>query len=396
MRFKLLTAVLIALVITLGFSRLTWAQSDNEKIDEINKRIGEYQERIKRLQQEANTLSNQIAQFNAQIDLTQLQITKTEEKILLLGDRIDQLDSSLSDLSGAFSSRAVATYKITKFGGNILSLVISDNLTNVVSNFFYLRKIMAADRELLVRLQSAQNTYKSEKTEQESLQDELNEQKKVLGAQKTAKANLLSVTKSDERKYQQLLAQARTELAAFKRFVSSQGGASILSNQTKCDGWGCYYNQRDNQWGNMVIGSSGDSTMREYGCLVTSMAMVISHYGKGLTPADIASSSEPFFANTAFMNLGTWSAKGVTTTRTRVCNWCSIDSVKQKMDSELSSGRPVIVGLYSGPDHFIVIKAKSGDNYTMNDPFLENGSDKPLTDKYSLGDIKTVDYVNVN
>ena len=86
----------------------------------------------------------------------------------------------------------------------------------------------------------------------------------------------------------------------------------------------------------------------------------------------------------------------MTTTRTRVCNWCSIDSVKQKMDSELSSGRPVIVGLYSGPDHFIVIKAKSGDNYTMNDPFLENGSDKPLTDKYSLGDIKTVDYVNVN
>jgi len=75
------------------------------------------------------------------------------------------------------------------------------------------------------------------------------------------------------------LTQAKNQLAAMRRFVTGQGGASILQNQTKCDSWGCYYNQRDSQWGNIGIGGSSYS-MAEYGCLISSIAMVASHYGK--------------------------------------------------------------------------------------------------------------------
>jgi hypothetical protein len=48
----------------------------------------------------------------------------------------------------------------------------------------------------------------------------------------------------------------------------------------------------------------------------------------------------------------------------------------------------VIVGLFSGPDHYIVLKSGSGGNYVMNDPFMENGGDKNFTDKYSVSNIK--------
>jgi hypothetical protein len=280
---------------------------------------------------------------------------------------------------------------MARVGDPFLIVVSAPDLNEAISRFHYLQRIQEADRDLLQRLQAAQQNYKVEKTDQEELQAELKKQKENLNSQKIAKANLLAATKNDEKKYQQLLAEARAQLSAFQRFVTSQGGASILSNQTKCDSWGCYYNQRDSQWGNMSIGLSG-IRMADAGCLVSSVAMVAKHYGKNITPADIAASPAPFFSNTALM-LQSWSNNGVSVSRS------GRNPSTETIDSEINAGRPVIVGLYgsySYPEHFIVIKSKDSRGYIMNDPFLENGGDKPLTDKYSISNIVRVDLVSVN
>ena len=97
-------------------------------VDDCQKLIGEYQSQITKLQGQANTLSNQIAQFNAQITLTSLKIKQTEEKIVLLGGRIDQLEISLDDLTKAFSSRVVETYKLARSGSSLFLLLSSHNL----------------------------------------------------------------------------------------------------------------------------------------------------------------------------------------------------------------------------------------------------------------------------
>ncbi len=346
----------------------------------LNQEIEEYQQEISRLQSQANTLANQIAQFNAQIRLAELKIFQTESKILLLGGRIDQLTISLDALSNAFSSRAVETYKMSRIEDPMFLLVSVRDLAELFSRYHYLQRIQEADRDLLARLQEAQSTYKEEKTDQEELQEELEDQKKVLGVQKTAKANLLTVTKNDEKRYQSLLAQAIAQKEAFLRFITGQGGASILHNQTVCDDWGCYYNQRDSLWGNQSMGLSG-LPMAEYGCLVSSVAMIASHYGINIKPLDIASNPSAFFGNTAYLS-DSFVVNGINVRKNHVS--------ASLLDGELDAGRPVIAGLYSGPGHFIVIKEKSGDNYIMHDPFMENGNNRPLSDKYSLSDIKTL------
>ena len=183
-------------------------------VDECQKLIGEYQGQITKLQGQANTLSNQIAQFNAQITLTSLKIKQTEEKIALLGGRIDQLEISLDDLTKAFASRAVETYKLARSGSTMFLLLTSGNLNEVVSRFHYLQLVQEEDGNFLQRLQTAQVTYKSQKTDQEELQKELAKQKANLDSQKAAKANLLAVTKNDEKRYQALLSQAKKELQA--------------------------------------------------------------------------------------------------------------------------------------------------------------------------------------
>lgn len=384
---KIFFGFILLLILFFGATKLSNSQICNNE-DECKKLEIEYQNQVTKLQGQGNTLKNQIAQFDVQIKLTTLKVAQTEEKIALLSGRIDQLEGSLDSLTKAFSERAVETYKMSK-GDPFILLISSNNLTEVFNRYSYLKKIQEGDRSLLQRLQKAQDTYVDEKTDQEVLQKQLAEQKRNLDVQKKAKANLLAITKNDEKKYQQLLLDARNQLAAFRRFITGQGGASILSNQTKCDSWGCYYNQRDSLWGSMSLGGNPYS-VAEYGCLVNSVSMISSHYGKNIKPSDIASLSSAFVNGTGYL-LGQFSVNGVNVNISKV-----YINIIGRLDSELAAGRPVIAGLYSGPDHFIVIVRKEGNNYIMHDPFLENGSYRPLTDKYNVSNITSLRLVSFN
>jgi peptidoglycan hydrolase CwlO-like protein len=362
------------------------AETQEEKLERLSQEIEQYEQEITRLKNQASTLSNQIAQYDAQIRLTALKITQTEEKISLLGGRIDQLETSLQAITYAFTSRVVQTYKMSRISQPYLLLMTSDDLNAAVASFHYLKRIQEADRDLLLRLENAQLIYEEEKEEQERLQEELEEQNKVLSAQKAAKANLLEQTKNNEKRYQQLLSEAKSQLSALRRFVLSQGGASILQNQTRCDGWGCYYNQRDASWGNIGMGGSLYS-LAEYGCLVSSVSMIASHYGKDIKPDNIAINPSAFVPGTGYL-YHSFSVNDTPVTLSAVS--------KDLLDGELAAGRPVIAGLYSGPDHFVVILRKEGDNYIIHDPFFENGSYRPLTNKYKVSDINSLRLVQFN
>lgn len=380
---KTLFFFLAPAILFIGATSLVKAQTCSNESD-CNKLIEEYTAQIVKLQGQANTLSNQIAQFDVQIKLTTVKITQTEEQIKLLGGRIDQLEGSLGSLSNAFSERAVQTYKMSRSGEPIFLLLNAEDIDKLIASFHYLAKIQEADRNLLIRLQKAQNIYIDEKGKQEELAKQLDAQKKQLNSQKAAKAQLLNVTRSDEKRYQQLLTQAKAQLDRFRRFTASQGGASILSGQTKCNDWGCYYNQRDSQWGNMYLGGTS-YLMKDSGCFITSVAMMASHARRNILPSDIAQLSA---AVTSGGDLKwTFNVNGTNVSIT--------SASKSELDSRLVNG-PVIAGLYGGPDHFVVILRKEGSNYIMHDPFLENGSNRPLTDKYNVSDITTLRIVNFN
>lgn len=191
---------------------------DNLPIDE---KINCLKSETEKLGSQSKTLSSQISQFDAQIRLTTLKVTQTEEKIGELSGRIDQLEGSLEALTKAFSERVVETYKMSKVADPLYLIISSPNLKDVFSRYSYLKKIQDADRNLLNRLQKAQDTYVEEKVDQEDLQKELELQQKTLNTQKLAKKLLLDQTKNDEKKYQTLLSQALAEKAAIEKALVS-------------------------------------------------------------------------------------------------------------------------------------------------------------------------------
>lgn len=371
----------------------------NELSKVCQQKITESQGQQKTLAATISYLNNRIRLTEAQIRQTEYEIAGLEREIDALKSRISGLEVSLQRLTEILITRIQDSYKHrAKMKDSMLLLLSANELNDFLTQYKLLQLSQNYTQNLIEESESQKVSYDNEKqvkeqkqAEVEALRKKLESQRVSLQDQQKQKQSLLQITQNDEKKYQSLLQQAEAQLQAFRSFVASQGGAGILSNQTKCNDWGCYYNQRDEKWGRRGIGLSGEP-MSEFGCLVSSMAMVATHYGKSLDPGNIAASSSPFFGSTAFMIQGTWTANGVTTTRTR------IGYSSSSVDSELEAGRPVVVGLYSSsnPSHFIVIKGKDDRGYIMHDPFMENGGDRPLTDKYSVSNIKTVDRVQVN
>jgi len=389
----------IIIFIVLFFLTL-FSVSAQDKTD-IEKKISEYQTKLQELKQQKNTLSSQIQYMDTQIYLTGLQINQTEQQIVstgkeidLLGSRIEGLDQSLDYLSKQLIKRIVIGYK--KKSLSLFALLLNNkNAYDFLNQVKYLKTAQTNNQKLIYTVQETKTNAEEQKKHREEKKIELDQLTKRLGNQKIAldnqkgqKERFLADTQNDENIYQNLLTQAQAQLAGFGRFVSSQGGSSILSNQTVCDDWGCYYNQRDSQWGGTSLNGT-EYTLAGAGCLVTSMAMVYTHFGhRSVNPQSINSNPNNFASYYPAFLKKTITADGVTSNR-----------VSSDIDSELSTGRPVIVGIsYDGgpsPDHFLVLISGSNGSYQMNDPFTPNGHNIPFTDHYSVGSIREIDRISM-
>ncbi|MDZ4227717.1 MAG: hypothetical protein U1E54_00565 [Candidatus Levybacteria bacterium] len=356
------------------------------------------QSKLSLLQGQSKTLSSQIAIMNSQINLTQARIEANKRQVLDLTldidtatKKIDTLSDSLNRITGILLNRIVATYQAGKIQPLEMFLSARD-ASNLLTRLNYLRIAQNHDKRLIYDVQQAKNDYanqkdiyEAKKKKVENLKKQLEAYTNQLGQDKANKQRLLTETEGSEENYQNLLAQAQAQLAAFSNFTAARGGASILSNQTVCDdGWsGCYYNQRDSQWGNLALNNT-QYTIASDGCLVTSMAMVYSHYGhRSVNPISINSNSSNFASYFPAYLKYIITADGATSTR-----------VGSIIDSTLSSGDPVVVGVsYDGgsiPDHFVVLISGSEGNYKMNDPFTPDGHNIPFTDHYSVGSIRQI------
>ncbi len=356
-----------------------------------------YENKVNDLRGQANTLSSQIAVMDSQINLTQARIDSTKQQIsdLVLdidtaNKKITNLQSSLDDLVKVLLNRMVITYEV----GQIQPLQIlatSGNASNFLTRLNYLRIAQAHDKQLIYLTQQAKNDYQNQKNiyedkkkKIEALKKQLETYTNQLEENKADKQQLLAETQGNEATYQQLLSQARAQLAALSGFASSVGISLIPHGSLPSgDEWGNYYNQRDSNWGNNFIGSS-DMTISSVGCLLTSYSMVSSHYGSNATPADVASNNSYFFSGTAYFNQPGPAPAGHSVNY--VAN-PSVDSLK----NELSAGHVVIAGLSSngGPypthysDHWVVLRAVNGDSFSINDPLYQDGMNSVLSNHYS-------------
>lgn len=371
----------------------TGSQSEQDLINQIQ----DLENKIDELQGQEKTLSSQILAMDDQMKVTSLKIDRTKKQIVsvensieIISGKITSLEGSLDDVGLLLLERIAATYKAGNFQP-LSILITSKNLSEFVIKNAYLKLVQDHDKKLMLSVQMSKVNFSEQKqalvqkqTELKNLKSQLESYTAQLAQQEAGKKTLLAQTQGSEGNYQKLLSAARAQLAGFQNFVTNQGGASLLSNQTNCNDWGCYYNQRDSQWGNQSLNHT-QYTIASDGCLVTSMAMVITHYGHRTTPSDINNNPANFASYYPAYLLYTVYVNGISASR-----------IGAVIDSTLSNHDPVIVGVHAyGGTHFVVLISGSGGNYQMNDPFIENGHGISFSDHYSLNSVFEVDRVSI-
>jgi len=236
-----LKKILISCVLICSFSlfyslSIVSAQSDDEKLKELNDKIAEYTSKINEAVGKQKTLASAITLISNQMYLTTAQIAKTEEQIKVLEKEVDELskkiimlDSDLDKTVEIMNVRVEETYKRMHMP-SVYLLMISKKFASFFSGLNYIKSAQANDKELLYAMEQARLNYDNQKQLKEKKQEEteklrgyLEGQKLMLNQQKAAKQDLLAVTKNDEKKYQELLAQARAEFEAIQAIIAGRG-----------------------------------------------------------------------------------------------------------------------------------------------------------------------------
>lgn len=375
----------------------TTGDNKSQQAQDLQNKISDLENKLSNARTQDKTLSSQISVMDSQINLTELRINSTKRDVLELitdidttKEKIATLEGSLTNLTKVLLNRIVATYEVGTIPS--LSILVSSNtISDFIKRENYLRIAQAHDKRLIYDTVQAKNDYSNQKEifeekkkKIELLKSQLESYTQQLSNEQESKKTLLAETQGNEANYQRLLAEAKAQLAGFSNFTANSGGSSLLSGQTVCNDWGCYYNQRDSQWGGNSLNGTQYSIASD-GCLVTSMAMVMTHYGHKTTPSDINNNSGNFASYYPAYLKYTISANGVTAARVGAI----IDSTLNNENHD-----PVIVGVRAyGGTHFVVLKSGANGSYMMYDPYLEGGHDISFTEHYSMGSIFEVDKV---
>jgi peptidoglycan hydrolase CwlO-like protein len=367
-------------------------QDTQNQIIQLTNQLSLAQNQEKSLKGDLENIDNQTKLTELKIQSTQYQIKKLGSEISDLNGRIDRLSGTVDKLSNLLLNRIVSTYKFGNY--DTLDMVFTSNgFADLLSRLKYIQIIQENDKKVLYQLQATKADYNDQKTDkttreaqQIKLQKDLQSYQVQLSAQKQEKQDLLAETQNNEANYQKLLAQARAQLASLAGFADSRsnGSPSIIPHTDLSDSWGKYYNQRDSNWGKNFIGLSSEQIW-EVGCLMTSFAMVSTHFGSSVTPTDVAGNIDNFSLGTAFFKIPGPSANGHSSDY--VTN-PSMDSLR----SEVRAGHPVIAGLSSngGPypkhysDHWVVLRDVNSDGgFIINDPWYEGGMNVPFSQHYA-------------
>lgn len=373
--------------------------ANNEEISGLDQQIATYQAELTQVGANKKTLQAAINALNIQKNEVQTQVAATQKEINVTQLQIQEIGGEITNTQQTITTdqATLAEYiRLLQKADNkslIEQMLSAGSLVEAWSDLNATLQMQEGVQNEMQTLQSqetdlatSQNASKQEQTTLTNQQQSLTTQQQALLTTEQSKNQLLAETNAQESTYEKLLAQAQAELNSFSAFAQNAGGSKLLANQTNCDAWGCYYNQRDAAWGNDSLNGTKYNLASD-GCLVTAMAMVMTHYGyKDVTPVTINSDPGNFAAYYPAYLLITINVDGVSATRKTA-----------SIDATLATGNPVIVGLNAyGGTHYVVFVSGSKGNYIMRDPYIANGDDISFSANYSMKDIFGVTKVIVS
>ncbi len=390
-------------------------------VDNLNTQIAQLQTQLDAKKKDAKTFSDEVAVYDGQINIVQLQINDTQAQI-------DAANTQITDINGKIAANE-AKLKTEKADLNeqLVTIYENSNVTpieliagsNSFSDFVdrdeYLQTIQEKTKDTIdtikgleKELSDNKNNIQQKKNQIAALQQTQLNQRNELDKQRYGKQVLLNQANQQKGSIQNLIASKQNEANKIRDFLknppppppettntsggnttegSGIGGAPTVTNSTvpslvQWDGRWAWVAMNDANrppyyWDGKTWKATTPSYINDFGCGITSLAMIFQKYGYGVSPADIARNPGYFSSGLAWDNIywgGIYTASGG-----RFSAQVSWDP--GKANSWAHAGKPFIVGvnLYDRygnfiGNHYVVITGVSGSSWTMNDPLYQGAN----------------------
>lgn len=361
-------------------------QSDiKNKIKALDEKAKSYQQIIDIKRKQQTTLANQILVIETESQRLETEIELNKEKIIELNSQVEDLRNRIAEKEESIKDQKIILSQLLQiyyeynqqgtisfvFGNEGLSKFISER-DKLAQTGDKISEMIKNVRSLKINLENEKKAIEDKKKEATDLSIDLEEKSSQLESNKAQKQSLITQTKGEEARYQQLLSRVeeqKQELLGDIDDLYSANSAEInklsLSLAKPTSGlastsW--YYSQKDSRWGNTRIGQS-TSLVKDYGCALTSVAMIFTYHGENTTPKNLAQQKIYYWdlivwPNGNNVDLEKNSGHGG-------LNWSEIDR-------ELAKENPIIVFIRARgkAGHYVVIHHKVGSDYVVHDPYF--------------------------
>jgi len=203
------------------------------QIEEIQRQIDQYQQQVAQTQSQKRTLESEIAKLNGQIgrinleirslslsiDRTNLEIGSTEQQILEANEKIEKHKGALAKFIRLAYENDRKTLTEVLLNNESLSDFFN-NLNNLTSTQDNLEVAIDGIRSLREFLEQRQEELKDKQTDLQRLKQIQQVAQQNLGQSKKQKDKLLTETKGQESKFQELIVTSRRNIESIKAQVT--------------------------------------------------------------------------------------------------------------------------------------------------------------------------------
>lgn len=188
--------------------------ANSQKQKEIEEQKNKVEKEKSQTMKEVESLATQIDSYESQIGQLEAQIEDANNKIQEAENKLKQAEEDYLEQQDTLEQRVVAMYEAGEVS-YLDVLLSSENLTDLISNYYLLSEITQYDQELLVEIQKRKEEIEQAKKDIENNKNELTTAKaskeSVTGQLKTAKeqkdikvANLSATEKELQKEIEEL------------------------------------------------------------------------------------------------------------------------------------------------------------------------------------------------
>ena len=366
----------------------------NTNIKDLENQAANYQDQIKQLSSQAQSLANEVELFDAQVKQLEVEIQATQAKIEQVNLEIQKLLEQIAIKETEIEKEKLILRDLLRKVNDYDNETVFEILlkSEEISSFFnesdYVNTVGAKIKSVLddlknakVELEAQREQAELKKKELEELEAEIRSNRDALAAQRAAKEELLDATRGSEDKYRNLLSnvmeQRKSILGDINKLMAERQKeiariAAESNRPTAAASTVWYFSQEDSRWRNDTIGVS-NSTIGDYGCALTSVAMVFRYHGIDINPQVLA--KQPIFVRDLIAWPKQWRFLNLDYNSYHKSGGLE-EADYARIDREIAAGNPVIVfirALGRGAGHYVVIHSKDANGYVVHDPVMWNG-----------------------